>query len=309
MMQAISALCPLQPTIVSLEATDKEGAIRELIRALFEQNPHSVRDVSEEAVCEAVFQREYDFATGLGQGLAFPHARIEGWGELAVAAGISRRGIDFSSADQNAAHCFFVLISSVDEPYVILQAMSAILRFMNAHLDMIRIAAGDISQEELLPVVTAVKVDPFERIRVGHIACPVTCRVSQETSLKDLARLMHGSRMDVLPVVDAEGIFLGEVSSLDVFQVGIPDFFHQLKTISFIKYLDPFEKVFTLKHGLTVRDIFRADHPAMTFQNTLMEVIFEMTVHGRPKVFVVDEARRLSGVIDRFTIIDKILFY
>jgi len=309
MMQTISALCPPESGVVSLHATDKEGVIREMIEALFEQNPRNVREISREKVCEAVFQREYDFVTGLGQGLAFPHARIEGWGELAVVAGISRRGIDFSSVDKNAAHCFFLLISSADEPYVILQAMSAILRFMNEHLDMTRIAAGEILEQELFPVLTAIKVDPFERIRVGHIACPATCRVSPETSLKDLARLMHESRMDVLPVVDGQGKFLGEVSSLDVFQVGIPDFFQQLKTISFIKYLDPFEKLFRLKQGLTVRDIFHCNYPAMTFQNTLMEVIFEMTVRRRPKLFVVDEEGALTGVIDRFTIIDKILFY
>ena len=50
---------------------------------------------------------------------------------------------------------------------------------------------------------------------------------------------MHLHRIDVLPVIDSDNNLRGEISCLKIFTYGIPDFFKQLETISFVRYLVP----------------------------------------------------------------------
>ena len=41
----------------------------------------------------------------------------------------------------------------------------------------------------------------------------------------------------------------------------------------------------------------------------MVEIIFELTVKRRDKLFVVNIEGSLAGFIDRFSVIDKILFF
>ena len=120
--------------------------------------------------------------------------------------------------------------------------------------------------------------------------------------------MMHLSQMDILPVVDEAHTLVGEVSCLDVFKYGIPDFFSQLQTISFMKNLDPFEKYFKYRKDLKVKDVYNPVASVISKDATLMEIVFEMTTKNKQKLFISDGGR-LIGVIDRFSIIDKILFF
>jgi predicted transcriptional regulator len=58
-----------------------------------------------------------------------------------------------------------------------------------------------------------------------------------------------------------------------------------------------------------VKDVFVEDSKPIHKDSTLLEVIFEMTVKNKSKLFMVEEDGTLAGVIDRFCIIDKILFF
>ena len=55
--------------------------------------------------------REQLGSTGVGEGLAIPHAKVEGLRELVASFGLSRGGIDFKSMDSKPATFFFVLFA------------------------------------------------------------------------------------------------------------------------------------------------------------------------------------------------------
>ncbi len=310
MMQGAGAVSQSVPVIVYLKSRTREAVIVELVDELYKKKSGLFgKNLTAEAVAGSVLSRELANSTGIGEGLAFPHARIEGWKEIAMAVGISHEGVDFFTADGHPTKLIFLMISSTEEAYVILQAMSAVLRALKETRYLSRIVREDIQTEDIIKILSRVEINPKEKILVSHIMSPVVRSVMQETSVEDLAHIMHTEHLDVLPVIDGEGKFCGEVSCLDVFRFGMPDFFSQLNTISFVKYIDPFDKLFRLKKGLKAKDLYHPEAKSLNKQNTLMEVIFEMTVKGKSKLFVVDDSGVLIGVIDRFTIIDKILFF
>lgn len=80
------------------------------------------------AVERAVCEREETFGTGIGHGLAIPHARIEGLRELVAVVGVSARGIDFNAPDDQPAHVIFLLLSPADDPTVQSESLAEISR-------------------------------------------------------------------------------------------------------------------------------------------------------------------------------------
>ena len=120
---------------------------------------------------------------------------------------------------------------------------------------------------------------------------------------------MHLHHLDVLPVLDDENKFYGVICCLDIFAYGIPDFFNQLHTVSFVRHIDPFEKYYRIRKGLKVKDLIKRDlSSAISKKDTLLEIIFQMTVKQHSHLYILDEGC-LAGEIDRFSIVDKILFY
>ena len=126
----ITKYLSLDLIIHDLGKSTREGAIKALIAKILQKARFAEGPFNEENVYTAVMERENQQTTGIGNGLAFPHARIEGWKDFSIAMGISREGIGFDSLDKMPVNYVFVLISSHEEPYIILQTMSTLIRFL-----------------------------------------------------------------------------------------------------------------------------------------------------------------------------------
>jgi len=63
-----------------------------------------------EAVIRDILRREEVMSTGIGGGIAIPHAQSKGAARLAVAMGRSRREVDFNSLDGRPVQLFFLVV-------------------------------------------------------------------------------------------------------------------------------------------------------------------------------------------------------
>jgi len=86
--------------LVELHSTDKETCLRALAH-LIEAVPEMSREVD---LVDAVLQRERSVNSGIGLGVACPHVRVGGQGELLCSVGWSPAGIDYGSADGKKVH-------------------------------------------------------------------------------------------------------------------------------------------------------------------------------------------------------------
>ncbi len=78
------------------------------------------------ALLEAILNREKQGSTGLGNGIAIPHARTDGVRDVAVALGISASGMDFDSADGKPCHLIFLIAAPPHESTRYLEALAAV---------------------------------------------------------------------------------------------------------------------------------------------------------------------------------------
>ncbi|RIK67879.1 MAG: PTS fructose transporter subunit IIA [Planctomycetota bacterium] len=114
--------------ISNLEATDRNGAIRELVRKVAEVNGLSAEDG--ETIAKAVIQRENQGSTGFGKGVAVPHVKHAKVPKIMAAIGRSATGIDFAALDRAPVYTIVVLLSPPDNPDGHLQAMENIFRHL-----------------------------------------------------------------------------------------------------------------------------------------------------------------------------------
>lgn len=107
-----------------LQSTAKSEVINELIDILAADGKLS----DKEQYKAAVLHREKEFSTGIGMGIAIPHAKDASVKEAALTLGISKKGIDYESLDGTLAHIFFLIAVPADSNDVHLKVLSFISR-------------------------------------------------------------------------------------------------------------------------------------------------------------------------------------
>ena len=112
--------------ISDLKAADKQGVLREFAEALARTG--KVPDADE--LVRTLAAREALGSTGIGDGVAIPHAKLRGLGGIVMAFGRSRAGVGFDSLDGEPAKLFFLLVAPEDAPGEHLKALARISRLM-----------------------------------------------------------------------------------------------------------------------------------------------------------------------------------
>lgn len=294
--------------IAQLDVETREQAIRRLVDRIFEKQPTCFDEkATADDIYRQVIARENIQTTGLGSGIAFPHARVNQCRDLVLAIGLAKKGIDFNSRDGLPCNIICLMISPSQKPYIILQVMAALSTFLaeKQNVDDLVAKSSAIQVADTLKNLT---LQVHKSVIAADLMQPVGVSVLPETPIQKAANLMHFNQLDVVPVVDKDNNLCGEISCLKIFTYGIPDFFKQLQTVSFVRYLDPFEKYFRFKKDLKVSDLYDHKTAAIQKDTTLMEIVFEMTAKNKSHLFVID-GTRLVGVVDRFSIIHMILFF
>ncbi len=113
--------------LVGMKSTGKAEAIEELVDCLC--SAYRIKD--RETILEAIRNREAKVSTGIGMGIAVPHAKTSAVDKLHVAFGLSHEGIDFDSIEGEKSHLFFIMVSAKDRCGPHIQALAGISRLLN----------------------------------------------------------------------------------------------------------------------------------------------------------------------------------
>ena len=109
-----------------LKGTTRDEVIGELVESLAETGAVSTQKVKD--IIKAILTREAQATTGIGKGVALPHAKLKGITTPIATIGCSADGLDFSSLDSKPVYSVILLLSSPDNPDEHLQAMETIFK-------------------------------------------------------------------------------------------------------------------------------------------------------------------------------------
>ena len=108
--------------VVDLKSRSKDAALMELVETL--SGAAEVAD--RERLLHAVLEGEKIVSTGIGLGVAVPHAKIPEVSEFVVAYGRSREGIDFGSIDDRPVHHVVLIVGPPDRQQRYLQFLATV---------------------------------------------------------------------------------------------------------------------------------------------------------------------------------------
>ena len=111
---------------MDLQATTKEGVIDEMIAGL------STNGIINDAAVykEGIMKRESQTSTGLGDGIAMPHAKNKAVVKPAVVFAKSAAGVDYASLDGQPAHLFFMIAAPEGANNVHLEVLASLSRLL-----------------------------------------------------------------------------------------------------------------------------------------------------------------------------------
>jgi len=124
----LSQIIPEGGILDDLKATSKEEVIKEMVQALVKAG--RIEDATSKKVVKALMDREELGSTGIGAGVAVPHARHDSVTELIGAFGRSKKGINFDALDGEPVHVLFLLLSSKGASGAHLESLAYISRLV-----------------------------------------------------------------------------------------------------------------------------------------------------------------------------------
>jgi len=122
-------LLTVDQIIPEMTATERWSAIVELIDRLV--NIGRIKEQDRESVLEALKQREETMSTGIGFGIAIPHASSDKVTEVVAAFGRSEVGIEFDSLDNAPVRFIVLFVVPKDQFQTHLRTLAAIAKFLN----------------------------------------------------------------------------------------------------------------------------------------------------------------------------------
>lgn len=112
--------------IMSLQATNKQGAIDEMVQKLFDTG----YILDKKAYTRGILMREAQASTGLGDGVAMPHAQNNAVKEATVLFAKSEQGVDYDALDGKPTFLFFMIAVPQGADTTHLQTLAALSRLL-----------------------------------------------------------------------------------------------------------------------------------------------------------------------------------
>src|SRR3990170_6480556 len=142
----LSKFCGEDLISFDLKGKTKNEIIEELVNLT--SRSKLVKDKDE--VLAAVFEREKLVTTGVGYGVAFPHAKTRAMKGIVIVFGRSEVGIDFEAMDKKPVHLLFMIAAPEDAIGAHLNVMARLSYIMKSEKNRERLMRAKTAGEVML---------------------------------------------------------------------------------------------------------------------------------------------------------------
>lgn len=122
----LSDIIEIDNIVPELRAKDKKGVLAELAEVISTHDP----SIDKGLIVKVLVEREQLGSTGIGDGVAIPHGKLNCVRHPIISLGRSKEGLDFDSMDGQPAYLFFLLLAPENSSSVHLQVLTKIARIL-----------------------------------------------------------------------------------------------------------------------------------------------------------------------------------
>ena len=291
--------------VVNVNAATKEEAFTALIDHAARFDTEFARQKT--AIQTAVFEREQSISTAMGHDLAVPHARIEGYDNVIVVAGILKQPLEceLASKERGTVRLIFLIVVGKTKNTLMLQLMAGITKLAE-NRQVFESICRETSPEKIATLIKEAKITFKATITAEDIMNTAIEPAKLNNTLEEIARRLVAEDLMGLPVVDDSGKFLGEITERELIQYGMPKYTTMMDDLSFMTVGEPFEEYFKHESRVTVRELYRKTPITIDKNASIMEISFIIVNKGNTRLYVVENGRYL-GMVMRKDLIRKVL--
>lgn len=285
-------------------SSDRDTVFSNILKKLCSGEFYTVNpQLTHEKVLATVVQRENRQTTVVGAGIAFPHARLENLKKALFSIATFKEPVLF---DGEAVHIIALILVPVSDPPVSLKITAQLSRLL-ADEKIRNMVLQAVTPAELRNIFKTYNPRIDKPILARDIMRPPRFSVLDSDPVSKCSHLMSVNNLQAVPVVNENRQILGEITVERLFKYGLPEFFTQLKSVSFIAEFDPFEKYFADESDSLACDMMEANAKTVPMDYTIMEIVFDLAIKSSTKLYVVDDENRWIGTIDKSLVLDNVI--
>ncbi len=148
----VSQLLKEELIVPNLTLTEKDAVLEYLVKIA---NPAIKENSSVEPqiILQALRDRETMMSTGIGNGIAIPHAKVEGVNNLIILFARSQTGVNFQALDEAPVNLIFLLIGPVTNSSDYMKLLATI----SALLKKKKVRTSLMQAQNKLDIIAAIK--------------------------------------------------------------------------------------------------------------------------------------------------------
>lgn len=254
------------------------------------------------SMLEAILEREQEAAMSYPSGIAIPHLRVDGLADTLIGMTFLQNPLDYDGIKIRWVVLIFTDRSSSN---IYLNIVAALLKISQDHQLMQQLHSLQ-DGHAVINLLRHQQVEVGRDINIADIMVSEPVCIAPEALLSELDSLINEYKISMLPVVDENRNYLGEVHILDVLKVGVPDYLMMMNDLAFLKSYEPLERLFEQESELRVRQIMRSDRKTLSPDTSIIEAAHHM-IQERKRSFCVVDKGRLLGVVTAMDIFRKVI--
>ena len=249
-----------------------------------------------------ILRRERLGGTVFQTGIAIPHVVAAELRELCLGVCIPAEPI---AADSVQIRAMFLILAGKETPSSHVNLLAALLR-LSQNEPLFSALCRAPSASDLVRLVEESGIEVRRELTVRDVMESPAVTISAYTTLRDLIDLFIAESISYAPVVDEEGIFVGEVEAQDLIKTGIPDYAHMIGSLKFAHSFEPFEELLKNEDKIRVSEVMREPAALLDPDDTIVEASLVLNQKGRRCLPVVRD-RLVLGILSEMDILSKVL--
>lgn len=298
----ITAFFDEADVVADCTETTSEGVIRKLVETVARN--HKISDVP--AITSAVLGREALASTVVSDGLAVPHARIEGIDRPYAAVATFRDGLKFGDCATPVRVVFLALIPK-DEPTLYLRILRSLASRLDGAdaLDELASAAGACADSDVINFFSHDKARLPAFITASDIMEKDALTLRESDTLQTCVNAFISQGVTEIPVVNAGGRLVGVARADRILHICLPDYLLWTRDLTKIANFQPFADMLRNERTSSLAQLVVREFPQVAPDTPAVAVAGELTRCKATQCYVVEDDK-LVGVVALTDFLNKI---
>jgi PTS system nitrogen regulatory IIA component len=251
---------------------------------------------------DMILKRDEEAPTAYPSGIAIPHIRLDGFQDTVVAMAFLQNPLDYEGRQISWV---VLIITDISSSKLYLNMVAALLG-LSKNPEAMRNLASCADGHAAFHLLKQMNVEIKKDITIADIMIREPVKIHPEERLRQLGALYSEHGFSMIPVVDENDRYLGEINILNFLRVGVPDYLMMMDNLNFLLSFEPLERLFEKLDEVRAREIMSTDEKYLLPEASVIEAVFEMIQRQKRYICVVDKGR-LVGVVTAMDIFRKVI--